>query len=167
MSSSASPSAFLPFSRCFSLECGRVCETDAFPDSLVAPKKVSKRKKPNRCYQENTINKFLCVRPRRKTKQPSKIQKLGPPKNISNNNNKNKRYLVTGENTSLTFGNSRVCLETGVWRQASIFSSLFNQERFRHFSAVWSTDNTDISFYCEIHHSPGKKRAIRANTTAS
>ena len=50
VSSSASPFAFLPFSRCFSLVCDTPCEPDAFPDSLVAPKKVSEGKKTNRCY---------------------------------------------------------------------------------------------------------------------
>lgn len=49
-SSSANPFVFSPFSRCFSLVCGRDCETDAFPGSLVAPKKGSEWKKPNRCY---------------------------------------------------------------------------------------------------------------------
>lgn len=65
--------------------------------------------------------------------------------------------------TELTFGNSRVFLEAGVWWQTSIFFSLLNQERFRHFSAVLSADSTNISCY-EIRHSPGNKRHIPATS---
>ena len=44
VTATGSPFAILPFSRYFSLVCGRFCEADDFPGSLAAPKKVSECK---------------------------------------------------------------------------------------------------------------------------
>jgi len=62
------------------LECGRVCETDAFPDSLVAPKKVSKRKNPTGVTKRIQSTNFSVSGHGEKRNNQAKYKSLAPRK---------------------------------------------------------------------------------------